>query len=176
MVNGSTNGMTARGTDGEAPMAKVKGSGDRKGKDARRGRPPNSPSGPTKPTTYRISPGGSAVIRGLSDRLGLGSQAAGIELGAYQLAAALERCDAAPPLDRDQLALAVAAVRAARVVPRTLGPSANFGVVLTAAVLGYEAAAVPAKCAADEYAALVDAVRRFSGAEALWVVAAATGD
>lgn len=158
-------------------MAKAKGAGDppAKRKDARRGRPPLSPSGKTRPTTYRISPSGNQVIRGLSDRLGLGSQAAGIELAAHQLAAALERCDRTPPLTESQLALAVAAMKSAKLVPRVLSASANFGVVLTAAVLGYEQIAVPKECSASEYTALVDAVRRLLPHEALWAVAAVVG-
>ena len=124
-------------------MAKAKGQGAKKGEDRRKGRAPLSESGATKPTTFRISPGGIEAILTLNERLGLGSQAGAIETACAQLLDALERCDTSPPLTADQLALAVEAVKAARVNPRVLGPTARFGIVLVAAVMAYEPTAVP---------------------------------
>lgn len=171
MDRGTTTGMAISNTDEpEADMAKKKGADDRKG------RPPISPSGATRPTTFRISPGGMVAIRELSARLGLDSQAGAIETAAAQLLDALERCDAAPPLTDDQLALAVAAVKSARIIPRSVGPTARFGVVLLAAILAHEAVAVPDQCTQKEFAALIDTIRQFSAAEALWVMAAAIGE
>lgn len=147
-----------------------------KGNDARKGRPPLSPSGATKPSTYRISPSGDEVIRALSDRLDLRSQAAAIEMATRQMILTLERLDARPPLDPRQLERATTAIRAAGIEPRRLGPAVNFPAILLAAVMSAEATLVPGDCTAGEYAALIDSVRRFTPAEALWVIAAAAGE
>ncbi len=150
-------------------MAKTKGAGERKGKGTRNGRPPLSPSGATKASTYRISPSGDEAIRGLSERLRLGSMAAAIELAVNQLTTALDRADAHPPLTPSQLSQATAALRAARVIPRTLGVSADFKVILAAAVMGAEGMA-------GEHSELLEAVRKLSGPESLWVLTKATGE
>ncbi len=157
-------------------MAKSNGVGEQNGKDGRKGRAPLSPSGPTRPSTYRISPGGIATISALSARLGLNSQAGAIETAAAQLLDALERCDRHPPLAPEQLAVAVAAIRMARIIPRTVGPTAKVGIILLAAMMANEATAVPAECTAAEYAALIESVRRFTPAESLWAIAAAVGE
>ena len=157
-------------------MAKAKGQGGKKGEDRRKGRAPLSETGPTKPTTFRISPGGLEAILTLNERLKLGSQAGSIETACAQLLDALERADANPPLSPDQLALAIEAVRAARVNPRVLGPTARFGVVLVAAVMAFETMAVPAKCSAGDFAVLIEKVRRFTSAESLWLMALAVGE
>lgn len=137
-----------------------------------KGRPALSASGVTRPTTFRVPPSGLRAIKAISEKLDLRSQAVALELGAQQLLAVLERCETNPPLTRDQLALAKAAVRAAGVSVRTLGPSANHQVVLAATVSGHKAIAVPARCTAAEYDELVDAVMRLTPGEAVWVMAA----
>lgn len=137
-----------------------------------KGRPALSPSGVTKPTTFRVPPSGLRAIKSLSEMLDLRSQAVAIELAAQQLLAALERAEKNPPLTHEQLAVVKTAVRAAGVSVRTLGASANHQVVLVATVLAHEPAAVPSRCTAAEYGELLDVVKRLSPGEAIWAMAA----
>lgn len=167
-TTGATTGQTH---DSEENMAKAK-----KSVKGRPGRTERSPSGPTRPTTFRIAPSGMASILRLSQRLDLRSQATAIEFGVHQLLTMIEKCDSQPPLSVGQLDMVATAIRAAGVQPRTLGATANFTVVLTAAVMAAESVLVPAEGSSKAFGELVAAVKAFGPAEALWAIGQVIGE
>jgi len=151
-------------------MAKAK-----KEKGAKPGRRERDPSGPTKATTFRISPAGISGILKLSDRLDLRSQAGAIEMATSQLLSMIERLDARPPLTPEQLEWTSVAIQAAGLVPRALGAKANFVILLTAAVTAAEPALVPNECSAKQFNELVETVKQLDAADALWAIGKAIG-
>lgn len=147
-----------------------------KRKKATAGPPTKSNSGPTRPSTFRLSPAGIADVRRLSAALDLRSQAGAIELAAHQVLATFARLDAKPPMSAEQLNLTVTAIRAAGVSPRTLGATANYVAMLFAAVAAAEHTLVPGECSAKEYCELAERVKGLDPVAALWAVGRAFRD